>query len=86
MIITTIALATALFAAVPPTKTEPVKDTVHGVELVDDYRWLESLEKDSPDVVAWTTAQNDMTRATLDALAAHLEKHVDCGRILSLAR
>ncbi len=87
MLITTISLATALFAAVPPTKTEPVKDTVHGVELVDDYRWLESLEKDSPDVAAWTTAQNDMTRATLDALpcresvAKSLEKWMTLGAV-----
>ena len=54
--------------AAPPTKVAPVTDTLHGVEIVDDYRWLEALEKDSPEVEAWTTAQNDHTRATLEAL------------------
>ncbi|MGA1224757.1 MAG: prolyl oligopeptidase family serine peptidase [Phycisphaerales bacterium] len=67
MLFTTTA-ATLMFAAVPPTRTEPVKDTLHGVEIVDDYRWLEPLEKDSTEVAEWTTAQNDYTRAQLDKL------------------
>ena len=62
------AAASSMLPGVPPTKTAPVKDTIHGVEIIDDYRWLEPLEKDSPEVAAWTTAQNDLTRATLDAL------------------
>ncbi len=53
----------------PPAKVEPVTDTYHGQQVVDEYRWLEALEKDSPEVAAWTTAQNDYTRARLDALA-----------------
>ncbi len=58
-----------LFAAVvPPTKIDPVKDTVHGIEITDDYRWLEKLEKDSSEVTEWTTVQNDATRAVLDAV------------------
>ncbi|MSR41601.1 MAG: S9 family peptidase [Phycisphaerales bacterium] len=58
-----------LAAVVPPTKEVPVVETVHGVEITDEYRWLESLEKDSADVAAWTTTQNDATRATLEALS-----------------
>lgn len=55
--------------AVPPTRVETVTDTYHGEQVTDDYRWLEALEKDSKEVAAWTTAQNDRTRAVLDALA-----------------
>ncbi len=53
---------------VPPTKEAPVVETVHGVTITDEYRWLEALEKDSPEVAAWTTTQIDATRATLNAL------------------
>jgi prolyl oligopeptidase len=52
----------------PATKKDPVVETLHGVEIVDDYRWLEPLEKDSPEVEAWTTAQNGYTREVLGAL------------------
>ncbi len=41
----------------PATKTVPVKDTLHGVILTDNYRWLE--EKTDPAVVEWTRAQHD---------------------------
>jgi len=52
----------------PPTRTDGVVDTYFGTEIRDDFRWLEALEKESPEVEAWTTAQNDRTRAILDAL------------------
>jgi len=67
-------LAISLFAAEapaappPPAKVDPVTDTYHGQQVVDEYRWLEALEKESPEVAAWTTAQNDFTRARLDGL------------------
>ena len=53
-------------AAPPPTRRAPVEDRYHGVAVVDDYRWLEDAR--SPEVVAWTEAQNRYTRAVLDAL------------------
>ena len=49
MLITLPIAALLMSTAVPPTKTEPVKDVVHGIEIIDDYRWLEKLEKDSPE-------------------------------------
>jgi prolyl oligopeptidase len=59
----------------PATKAEPVKETLHGVEIVDPYRWLEGDNSDSksggkvtPEVAAWTDAQNAYTRAILDHL------------------
>ena len=53
----------------PPTPRRPVVDTYHGVEVVDDYRWLE--DRADPEVRAWSDAQNRVTRAHLDALPAH---------------
>lgn len=52
----------------PAARIDPVTDTFHGQQIVDDYRWLEALEKESPEVAAWTTAQNDATRARLASL------------------
>lgn len=59
----------------PATKIVPVTDTLHGVELTDNYRWLEGDNTDlsqmgrvTPEVAAWTDAQNAYTRSVLDAL------------------
>jgi prolyl oligopeptidase len=53
-------------AAKPPaTAVKPVVDTYQGIAVTDPYRWLEPWE---PDVRTWTDAQNDYTRAQLDAL------------------
>ncbi len=58
-------LAMSLADAAPPTETKPVTDEYHGVKVVDEYRWLE--ESGSPAVKAWTAAQNEYSRAWLDA-------------------
>jgi prolyl oligopeptidase len=63
-------------AATPPeTKMQSVKDTVHGVEIVDNYRWLEGDNSDpqhmgqmTPEVASWTDTQNKYTRDVLDNL------------------
>ena len=52
----------------PTTPKKPVVDVYHGVKVSDDYRWLENWE--DPAVRAWSDAQNNRTRAYLDALAA----------------
>jgi prolyl oligopeptidase len=43
---------------------------MHGVEIVDPYRWLEGDDKAevTDEVEQWTTAQNDYTRDVLDGL------------------
>jgi len=51
----------------PPTPARPVVDTVHGVKLTDDYRWLEDGR--SAEVQAWTKRQHEATLAWLDANA-----------------
>ncbi|WP_251106430.1 prolyl oligopeptidase family serine peptidase [Alloacidobacterium dinghuense] len=45
--------------APPPTATETVTDTLHGVEITDPYRWLEDSK--SPQTRAWIEAQMKYT-------------------------
>jgi len=40
----------------PETQRQAVVDTIHAVEFVDHYRWLE--DQDSPETRAWIAAQN----------------------------
>ena len=63
----------------PATRAEPVQQSFHGEQVTDEYRWLEALESASPEVAAWTTAQNDRTRSVLDALKCRsaLEKALE---------
>jgi prolyl oligopeptidase len=58
-------IAMSISAAVPPTEKKPVTDEYHGVQVVDEYRWLE--EGDSAAVKAWTAAQNQYSRTWLDS-------------------
>jgi oligopeptidase B len=51
----------------------PYKETIHGIERVDDYRWLR--QKDAPEVVSYLKAENAYTQAMLkptEALQQHL--------------
>ncbi|ATB31871.1 prolyl oligopeptidase family serine peptidase [Melittangium boletus] len=50
----------------PPTRSEAVVDTLHGVEVADPYRWLE--DERSPEVQAWMKAQDAFTREHLERL------------------
>ena len=67
---------------------------MHGVEIVDPYRWLEGDSSNpqeqgqvTPEVGAWTDAQNAHTRAMLDelpgraALEARLRPLMEIGAI-----
>ena len=62
---------------VPKTERHEVRETIHGTEIVDPYRWLEGSaapEIEGADaeldarVTKWTDAQNAYTREILDAL------------------
>ena len=43
----------------PSTAARPVTDTLHGMRLTDNYRWLE--DKNNEEVKNWTRAQHDYT-------------------------
>jgi prolyl oligopeptidase len=53
----------------PETPARPVTDTFHGVSVEDPYRWLE--DNASPEVQAWTAAQDRRARKFLGALPEH---------------
>ena len=50
----------------PATRREDVTDVLHGVEIVDPYRWLEDGSSD--ETQAWVELQNATTRAVLDSI------------------
>jgi len=50
----------------PTTPKHPVVDEYNGVKVADNYRWLEDGK--SPDVIAWTEAENAHAHAILDNL------------------
>src|SRR5258708_7253578 len=50
----------------PPTRVELVAETLHGVEVVDPYRWLE--DQNSPRTRQWIDEQTAYTRAYLDVI------------------
>ena len=53
-----------LTEAPPVTAIEPVTEILHGVSIVDPYRWLE--DQDSPQTRAWLDQQTHYARAYLD--------------------
>ncbi|MSQ90645.1 MAG: S9 family peptidase [Phycisphaerales bacterium] len=76
---------TSLAPAVPPVTTKiPVTDVVQGESIVDSYRWLEALERDSKEVEAWTTAQNDRTQNLLNGLPCHSSLEQQLAPLLSI--
>ena len=65
---------------VPQTEQRPVAETLHGVRMVDPYRWLEGNDQGeiTEAVAAWTELQNAYTRDVLDKLPGReaLEKRL----------
>jgi len=56
--------ATAGKSPYPQTRVDNVVDVLHGVEIVDPYRWLE--DGNSPAVKDWVDAQNKYTQTLLE--------------------
>jgi prolyl oligopeptidase len=50
----------------PPTRQDNVKEVLHGVEVVDPYRWLE--DQNSPETRAWIDAENQYTQSLIGNL------------------
>jgi prolyl oligopeptidase len=64
----------------PDTIRVPVTTTYHGVEVTDDYAWLE--DAGSAETQAWTTAQHERTVAHLRALPSYDDIRRRAGEIL----
>ena len=47
----------------PGTRRDNVKETLHGVEIVDPYRWLE--DQQSSETRTWIDAQNKYTQSLI---------------------
>jgi prolyl oligopeptidase len=52
----------------PRARVSPQVDDLHGVGVSDPYRWLENL--DSDETRAWVEAENQVTFAYLEKIAA----------------
>ncbi len=65
------ALLTTTAYAAPP-RAVPVTETVHGVTLTDEYRWMEESANDA-EMRAWVKEEAARTRATLAALPGRAE-------------
>src|SRR5258708_35163633 len=50
----------------PAASVRPVTETLYGIRVEDDYRYMENLE--DPEVQSWLKRQNGYTRAVLDSL------------------
>jgi prolyl oligopeptidase len=70
---------------VPQTRREERVEMIHGKRVADPYRWLE--DGDSPEVKAWTLAQNRLTEGMLHAISGRtklktrLEQLLEIGQI-----
>src|SRR4051794_40647303 len=75
-------LATAAVPVAPPPVFAPGDsvDTIQGVIVRDPYRALEN--GDDPRVRAWSDAQNDRTRAYLDAIPGRAAIADRLGRLI----
>ncbi len=69
-------------SAYPPTKVNPVVEKIHGVEVVDPYRWLE--DGGSPAVKEWTDQENALTRSVLDKLPDRAKIHARLDALLDI--
>ncbi|MDT8999734.1 prolyl oligopeptidase family serine peptidase [Paucibacter sp. APW11] len=56
----------ALAQPYPAAARQPVVNSYHGIQVSDDYQWLEDASQ--PAVKTWLAAQNQLSRAALDAV------------------
>src|SRR6266568_7068770 len=63
-----------------------VKETIHGVEISDPYRWLEGDEtgKATAETKKWTEKQNARTRQILDHLPAREKLEARLGEVMQM--
>jgi prolyl oligopeptidase len=68
--------------AVPKAEKRPLEETLHGVKIVDNYRWLE--DGSSPETQKWVEAEMAYTNAVLDPLPGREAIHKRLTELLSI--
>lgn len=83
MVLAALTIGPVLYAqsGPPPARKQPVTDELHGLEVTDNYRWLEDWS--NPDTQAWSNAENSFARKYLDALPGRAELHKEVTALLS---
>ncbi len=66
----------------PPTKTDNVADILHGVKIVDPYRWLEDGNSDA--TKAWVEEQNKLTQSILGSVPGRERIRKRLGSLLEI--
>lgn len=66
----------------PATRSEPFTEVIHGIEIVDPYRWLEDGE--SEEVRQWVEEQNRYTAAVLGAIPGREQLRERLAALLSI--
>jgi len=78
-----VGLASSHSIAQPPsTKKAPVTDTYYGMQVTDNYRWLEDMN--NKDVQDWFKAQHDYTDGWLDKISGRDELLADFKKLNAL--
>jgi prolyl oligopeptidase len=72
----------AASATVPKTEKRPLEETLHGVKIVDNYRWLE--DGSSPETQKWVEAEMGYTNALLAPLPGREAIHKRLTELLSI--
>jgi prolyl oligopeptidase len=67
--------------APPKTPVDPIAETLHGVKIIDNYRWLEDAAR--PETQKWVAAENAYTRSLLDPLPGRDAIHKRLTELLS---
>jgi prolyl oligopeptidase len=81
--LTSLALTASASAPSPPaTRRGDVKEVLHGVEIVDHYRWLE--DKNAPETRAWIDAQNAYTASMLGPVPGRAQVHARLEQLLKV--
>jgi prolyl oligopeptidase len=66
----------------PRAEKRPLEETLHGVKIVDNYRWLEDGE--SPDTQKWVAEEMAYTQSVLDPLPGRDAIHRRLSELLSI--
>jgi len=61
MVVSTVAFPQAKLPTPPPTRQDNVRETIHGVEIIDPYRWLE--DQQSEETRNWVAEENAYTHS-----------------------